>query len=651
MDNGIHHKIVNLPGPILVLGASGFIGAHLFRALEAVRNDVYGTSSQHHPWRLHGTSKKSLKVTDLLFGLQLKRLFNEIRPKTIFNCAAYGAYSFQTDRSLIYRTNVDLVVDILELISTLDIHAYVHAGSSSEYGGRAAGPNEQVAATPNSHYAASKAAATNVIYYMGAHRQLPCANLRVYSAYGPLEDSSRLMPNLIKEISMGRLPDFVDPQISRDFVFIDDVTEAFVDVAGQLSSSTYGQSFNIGTGVCTTIGELAELAKNEFHIEKGPVFDMPNREWDVTNWYADPKHTHDTFGWYAKNDLAAGLKKTYDWYTSLTQQEQKLYLASTKRKVEPDIRFSISTIVACYQDVEAIPVMYERLTQVFEELRLDYEIIFVNDASPDESEATILEITARDWRVTGISHSRNFGSQAAFRSGMELATKNAVVLMDGDLQDPPELIKKFVGRWKEGYQVVYGRRVAREGPWYMQVAYKAFYRLFDRFSYITIPHDAGDFSLLDIRVVKHLLSFPERDMFLRGLRASVGFNQTGVDYNRPERMFGKSTNSLLRNFGWAKKGLFSFSYAPLNFLTLFSIVLLAITMVLVVYQVFSKLFFPDSAPKGITTLLLATLGFGSTIMLAISLLGEYIARIFEEVKQRPHFIRKSILREGEQRDL
>ena len=185
----------------------------------------------------------------------------------------------------------------------------------------------------------------------------------------------------------------------------------------------------------------------------------------------------------------------------------------------------------------------------------------------------------------------------------------------------------------------------------MQVAYKAFYRLFDRFSYITIPHDAGDFSLLDIRVVKHLLSFPERDMFLRGLRASVGFNQTGVDYNRPERMFGKSTNSILRNFGWAKKGLFSFSYAPLNFLTLFSIVLLAITMVLVVYQVSSKLFFPDSAPKGITTLLLVSLGFGSTIMLAISLLGEYIARIFEEVKQRPHFIRKSILREGEQRNL
>src|SRR5205085_9335526 len=135
----------------------------------------------------------------------------------------------------------------------------------------------------------------------------------------------------------------------------------------------------------------------------------------------------------------------------------------------------------------------------------------------------IRTITRNDRRVIGISHSRNFGSQSAFRSGMELASKNAVVLLDGDLQDPPELIEQFVSKWREGFDVVYGRRVKREAPWHMRVAYKAFYRLFDRFSYIRIPHDAGDFALMDKRVVRSPLPFPERDLFIRRVRAFAGF--------------------------------------------------------------------------------------------------------------------------------
>ena len=234
---------------------------------------------------------------------------------------------------------------------------------------------------------------------------------------------------------------------------------------------------------------------------------------------------------------------------------------------------------------------------------------------------------------------------------MEIATKNAVVLLDGDLQDPPELIIEFVQQWRAGYDVVYGRRVKREAPWYMQWAYKAFYRVFDRFSYIAIPHDAGDFSLLDIRVVRQLLNFPERDMFLRGARAFVGFAQTGVDYVRPERLFGSTTNSFFKNIGWAKKGIFSFSYVPLTILTAFSTVAFLVSLLLIVYQIFAKLLFPEIAPKGITTLLLVNLAFGSLILLSVSLLGEYIARIFEEVKQRPRFIRRALLRDGEKRDL
>ena len=218
--------------------------------------------------------------------------------------------------------------------------------------------------------------------------------------------------------------------------------------------------------------------------------------------------------------------------------------------------------------------MYERLKATFTKLNIDFEIIFVNDCSPDDTEEVIRDISRNDRRVVGISHSRNFGSQSAFRSGMEIATKNRCVLLDGDLQDPPELIEKFVELWRQGYDVVYGRRVKREATLFMQLAYKAFYRVFDYFSYIAIPHDAGDFSLMDKRVVKALLQFPERDLFLRGVRAFAGFKQTGVDYVRPERMFGRSTNNLLKNLDWAKKGILSFSNTPLNMMT-FAGVLLA----------------------------------------------------------------------------
>src|SRR5208283_840177 len=244
-----------------------------------------------------------------------------------------------------------------------------------------------------------------------------------------------------------------------------------------------------------------------------------------------------------------------------------------------------------------------------------------NDCSPDDSEEVIRAISRHDRRVTGISHSRNFGSQSAFRSGMGIATKNSCVLLDGDLQDPPELIEQFVERWRQGYDVVFGRRLKREAPLLMQFAYKAFYRIFDYFSYIAIPHDAGDFSLLDRRVVKAILQFPERDLFLRGVRAFAGFKQTGVDYVRPERMFGRSTNNLLKNLDWAKKGILSFSNTPLNMMTFAGVVLLGVSFLLGLLQILGRIFFPSSVPPGLTTALLATLFFGSFNLLGISIMG------------------------------
>lgn len=303
----------------------------------------------------------------------------------------------------------------------------------------------------------------------------------------------------------------------------------------------------------------------------------------------------------------------------------------------------ISAIVACYKDAQAIPIMHERLTKTFRKLKVNYEIIFVNDGSPDNTEAVLSELVQKDARVIGINHSRNFSSQMAFSSGMEIASGDAVVLLDGDLQDPPEMIEKFYEKWEKGYDVVYGVRVKREAPLYMTLLYKAFYRVFHKLSYVKIPLDAGDFSLMDRKVIEQLKKFPERDRFLRGLRAWVGFKQTGVPYVRPERMFGKTTNSLLKNLNWATKGIFSFSYVPLEIMALLSSIVFIIAFVAMVVQIALRFLLPNT-PSGITTVLVAVLFLGSIQLLGISILGQYIGKIFEEVKHRPKYIVKSIVR-------
>jgi dolichol-phosphate mannosyltransferase len=476
---------------------------------------------------------------------------------------------------------------------------------------------------------------------------MPCANLRLYSVYGPLEDSSRLIPNLVRCGLEGRYPDFVSPNVSRDFVYIDDVCEAFIDTAINLKTQDYGESFNIGSGIKTAIRDVAAAAGEIFNIADAPVYGaMPDRRWDTDDWFANTEKAAQRLGWRAATGFREGLLLTTQWYRDLEDKEK--YHRSSK-KFGLDTTRSVSAIIACYKDGMAIPVMYERLKATFEKLGIEYEIIFVNDNSPDDSEEAIRAISRKDRRVIGISHSRNFGSQAAFRSGMEIATKNSCVLLDGDLQDPPELIQRFVAKWREGYNVVYGRRVKREASFFMQMAYKAFYRVFDFFAYIPIPRDAGDFSLMDREVVRWLLRFPERDLFIRGVRAFAGFRQTGVDYVRPERVFGRTTNGLLKNINWAKKGIFSFSNTPLNILSFAGSAMFVLTVLLGILQIVGRLLFPELTPKGATTILLTILFFGSINLLGIAILGEYIGKILEEVKQRPHFIRRNIIKDGEVR--
>jgi polyisoprenyl-phosphate glycosyltransferase len=641
-------NIKSLQGPILVLGSSGFIGANLYKTIAEHRSDVFAVVRQEKGWRLSDVPDTQIIQSDVRDSAAVRNLIDNIRPKTVFNCIAYGAYSFEEEVSRIYETNFQSLIRLVEALSHTSIAAFVHAGSSSEYGTNSSFAQEDAFCDPNSHYSVSKIAAANYLRFMGKHHKFPSVHLRLYSVYGALEDTSRLIPTLLKNALMGTLPQFVRGDVSRDFVHVSDACHAFVSAALSISPSNYGEIFNVCSGNKTTIAELVAIARDAFNVQEEPRFGtMGDRKWDVSDWYGDPRKAKQQLDWTATTDLRAGLEITANWIRSLSGDAYRTFTKSNSVSTE----FSVSAIVACYKDAQAIPHMYRRLTETFRRLGVDYEIIFVNDCSPDNSAEIIEAISATDQNVIGICHSRNFGSQMAFRSGMELSTKASVVLLDGDLQDPPELIEAFHKKWIEGFDVVYGRRVKREMSWYQELFYKAFYRVFAAFSYIQIPYDAGDFSLMSRRAVGWLLACTERDLFMRGLRAYVGFRQTGVDYVRPERMFGRSTNSFLKNISWAKRGIFSFSNTPLDMLTALGFALFLLSVSMATLAVLLKLFIPDVAPKGVTTLLISILFFGSLNLFAIGILGEYISKILTEVKRRPRLIRSALIRYGKTSDL
>ena len=302
----------------------------------------------------------------------------------------------------------------------------------------------------------------------------------------------------------------------------------------------------------------------------------------------------------------------------------------------------IAIIIACYNDAGSVAEMLKRVHAVMKDVTSDYEIVYVNDASPDGAEKVLAEHFQRDRRLSIVTHARNFGSQNVFTSGIANSTSDAVILMDGDLQDPPEMVPQFVKKWLEGYDVVYGVRERRKSSVFLQIAYKMFYRLYRKLSYVDVPLDAGDFSLIDRKVADILAQMPERDRFLRGLRAWVGFKQVGVPYMRQARFSGETTNSMGDNFRWAKKGIFSLSFKPLEWISYIAASMVLVSAGAILFYIY--LYFRYGAPSGFATLLVVTLFLGGMQLLCFSVIAEYLGRVFEEVKQRPRFIVKDIQR-------
>ncbi len=301
----------------------------------------------------------------------------------------------------------------------------------------------------------------------------------------------------------------------------------------------------------------------------------------------------------------------------------------------------ISVVVVCYRDSGSILELFKRLKGTLVRITLHYEIIYVNDSSPDNSEEVLAALAKTESTLTVISHARNFGAQVAFTSGLFQAEGDAVVIMDGDLQDPPELIYDFAKKWLEGYEVVYGVRAKRAEVWWRRIGYKFFYRIMQKFASFEIPLDAGEFSLIDRKVVDVILACKERNRLIRGLRAYAGFRQTGIPFSRPKRFSGKTTQSFYDYINWALKGLISFSDKPLKFISFLSFIVTVLTsLAMLIYFIF---YLFVSAPTGFMTLLMVILFLGSIQLFCFSIIAEYLAQIFEEIKNRPINIVKGIL--------
>lgn len=294
----------------------------------------------------------------------------------------------------------------------------------------------------------------------------------------------------------------------------------------------------------------------------------------------------------------------------------------------------ISVVVACYRDAGSVDELLKRLDAAMADVTPNWEVIYVNDCSPDNAEQVLLAHTKNNPRLTLISHARNFGAQTAFSTGLKQARGDAVVIMDGDLQDPPEMIVDFVKLWLQGNDVVYGIRAKRSESLARNAGYKIFYRIFNKIAYIPIPLDAGEFSLMDRVVVEVIIECREYDRLIRGLRAYAGFKQIGVEFVRPPRFSGKSTQSMLDYIMWAYKSFTSYSLAPLRFITSMAFAIMGILLFLLLFYIVSYLLRPVT-PRGYMTTLILLLSLGMVIMLSLGIIGEYLGRLFIEVKDRP----------------
>ena len=312
----------------------------------------------------------------------------------------------------------------------------------------------------------------------------------------------------------------------------------------------------------------------------------------------------------------------------------------------------LSIIIPSFNEEQNINELYERIVKTLFEIKIDdYEIIFIENGSTDNSLSILKNLNTLNKNVKIVSFSRNFGYQNAILAGLDFSKKNHACILDGDLQDPPEIIKDFVLKANEGFDVVYGIRKKREATLFKKINYKLFYFFYQKLSEISVPKEVGEFCLINRKVIDHLIRLKEKNLFLRGLRSWVGFNQVGIEYNRLQRHKGNAKFSFYDSFVLGLDGIISFTMMPLRIvlvtgmiLSIFSILYLIFILVTKLLAIFSfKIPLWLIMPKGLTIMNLIMVTFFSLIVLILGIIGEYIGKIYTEVKDRPRYIVKEFI--------
>ena len=316
--------------------------------------------------------------------------------------------------------------------------------------------------------------------------------------------------------------------------------------------------------------------------------------------------------------------------------------SESQQRVSPIDRHPTSPVFSIvgpvYNEEALLEEFCQRMIEVLKSLDEPFELVLVNDGSRDHSPEILRRLHALDARVKVINFSRNFGMQAALTAGLDYAAGQAIIIMDTDLQDPPEVVPRLIDRWREGYQLVYAQRAERAGEtWFKRLTASLFYRLITRITSVEIPVDTGEFRLLDRKVVDAIKSMREYNRFMRGLSVWVGYQQTGITYERDARKAGETKFTVRKMLRLALDGITTFSYLPLQLATYFGFFVALLSMVFLVAVVILRIFMPDFF-YGQATTLASVLFLGSVQLIFLGIIGEYLGRIYDEVKRRPLYI-------------